>query len=139
MSSSEDSMEIALGLATIEAVDEVTRLHFQQGQVLIYTNHRPPGTFVFLTGTVRLEEYQGRATLRALARLKATPESPFVIPPVDEVDQPVGVTVFLESNAEVLFVPRTVVRSQPAIAGAIREHHITTCSLKTIEPGTEPA
>jgi hypothetical protein len=55
---------------------------------------------------------------------------------VDELDMPVGVTVHLESDAEVLFIPRTLLHSRPEIGKLLELAELHSHSLQSITAST---
>jgi hypothetical protein len=123
-------------LATLEGIDQVTRLRFPHGQVLMYQTHLPPGAFVFLSGSLKLEDTEARGAHKPTARVLARADRPVVLPPVDELDMPVGVTVHLESDAEVLFIPRTLLHSRPEIGKLLELAELHSHSLQSITAST---
>lgn len=136
---SANTSQLATSIATLEATDEVTRLRFPQGQVLMYQTHLPPGTFVFLRGSLRLEDTHARGAHKPSLHVSVRPDRPLVVPPADELDLPAGVTVYLESDSEVLFIPRTLLHAQPAIAQLLEDAELPTCSLQSVSTTWESA
>lgn len=126
-------------IATLEAMEEVTRLRFPHGQVLMYQTHLPPGSFVFLRGVLRLEASDTRGGTKPFHRVAVRPDRPLIVPPADELDLPLGVTVYLDADSEVLFIPRTLLQYQPQVAQALEDAGLPTCSLQSFTTTWETA
>ncbi|GMV40837.1 MAG: hypothetical protein AMXMBFR64_25530 [Myxococcales bacterium] len=134
-----NTSHVATTIATLEATEEVTRLRFPQGQILLYQTHLPPGAFVFLRGSLRLEDTHSRGAHKATLNVVVRPDRPLVVPPADELDLPAGVTVYLHTDSEVLFIPRTLLHAQPEIAQLLDDAGLPTCSLQSVSHTWESA
>ena len=86
-------------------------LHVLAGQVLVYREHRAPGLFVLLEGAVDLGETRNGGRHRQDARRRG----PFMLPSLDRLGEPMDETLTIAEDAELLFVPGTLVQSDARV------------------------
>lgn len=80
------------------------------GQVLLYRGHVPPGVFVALSGTLRMSGAGGPDL--AL-------HAPCLVPDPHEMHRSCERTVVLSTDIHALFLPRSVVLTDPRIAARL--------------------
>lgn len=88
------------------------------GQVLLYPRHTPPGLFVVLAGVLR-RFAEGTVPEAGCGDLLDAASGAFAVPAPDEVGQPAGCGVAAETDALLLFVPRSVVLRGEAVSRAL--------------------
>ena len=103
-------------LGALEAHDGVTRLHLPAGQVLVYCEHRAPGVFVVVEGAVELGQGRGRS-----GRQEARRGKPLVLPPPDRLAESFEETLVIAEDAELLFLPRTLVQSDTGVLSLLEK------------------
>ena len=120
----------------VAALPEVARLTVHAGQVLFYPRHRPPGVFVVTGGAVSFfvrgcdpaAEHGGRRDAR---------DSAFAVPSPAELDEPAKAGVLAVSDAEILFVPRSVVLSRSDVARTLAAAGVEIVTLGAGRRGSE--
>ncbi len=113
--------------ASVASHPEVLRGRRPQGQVLVYAGHVPLSLFVVMTGKVRVEH---PSPDRWIEEFEATPERPLLTPAPDALGQTARATVSLAEDSDVLFVPRSIVTSDPSIVAALSEPAFLSLSLR---------
>lgn len=113
--------------ALLAAHPDVRRSLRPAGQVLVYCGHVPLSVFVVLSGAVRVEH---PAPGRWAEVHRATAERPILTPAPDAIGQTALATIVLAEDSEVLFVPRSLVTSDPGIVAALAEPAFWTLSLR---------
>ena len=116
------SLDAARAIRALEAWPDVTRLRGHAGQVILYRTHYPPGVFVVLAGVVRVVSSERRDGPRPV-RLDAG-RGPFAIPGPDQLDRRAAGSVELVTDADILFVPRSLVLSDEALRRCLVEAHL---------------
>ncbi|MDQ7007188.1 MAG: hypothetical protein Q9Q40_08140 [Acidobacteriota bacterium] len=103
------------------------------GQVLLYRGHRPGGVFVLLAGSVRLEGGEGEQALR---REIVAPEGAAVLlqlPTELDAESPVQITV--AADADLVFVPGTLIEAEEQVARALGSRGLRREGLLDPEAG----
>jgi len=107
----------------------LARVTVHPGQVLVYPRHTPPGVFVVLAGVIcRFAE--GTAPEAACGDLRDAADGPFAVPAPDEVGEPAHAGVAATTDAELLFVPRSVVLARTDLSGVLAAAGIEVAPLK---------
>ena len=122
----------------LAALPEVARLTVHAGQVLIYPRHTPPGVFVVVSGILRRFAEGTLPEARCGDRLDAS-DGAFAVPTPAEVSEPARAGVAAESDAEILFVPRSVVLQGDGVADALDAAGVAAVPLgERSSPRAEP-
>lgn len=103
----------------LRAVPDIVPMLVRAGQVLVYPRHVPPGVFVVLAGALRLLDGE-RVDARSV---------PFAIPGPDELGEPAQTGVEAATDAEILFVPRSVALRDGSIARLLAAAGVVTVPL----------
>ena len=119
----------------LAALPDVARLTVHAGQVLFYPRHTPPGVFVvtggaisfFVRGCDPAAENGGRRDAR---------DSAFAVPSPAELDEPAKAGVLAVTDAEILFVPRSVVLSRTDVARTLAAAGVEIVNLGAGHPGS---
>jgi len=106
--------EQARWVEALEAFQDVIRIRASAGQYVFYSRHVPPGLFLVLDGAVSVLRGGGREDLPALGSLD-TSGGVFLVPSLDELDEPAGAGVVVEREAEMLFIPRSLALGATAV------------------------
>lgn len=99
---------------TLETFQDVIRIRAHAGQYVFYSRHVPPGLFLVLEGSVAVLRGGGREDLPALGSLDAA-GGVFLLPALDELNEPAGAGVVVEREAEMLFIPRSLALGATAL------------------------
>jgi hypothetical protein len=99
----------------LEAFADVIPLSARAGQVLVYPRHTPPGVFIVLEGALRRFAPSGQGKDVGSDRIDAV-AGPFAIPDPAELDEPAHAGLAADSDARILFIPRSVVLRDGSIA-----------------------
>ena len=97
------------------ALPDASRITVHAGQVLVYPRHTPPGLFVVLAGTL-CRFADGLRPAPDCRDLWDTRNGPFAIPAPEEVGEPAAAGVAANTDAELFFVPRSVVIARTDLA-----------------------
>jgi hypothetical protein len=99
-------------LARLARHPDVLRARRPAGQVLVYAGHVPQSLFLVLRGVLRLEPRDGEPVREVVV----TPGRPLVACPPSALSDEADVTIALATDAEVVFVPRTLVQGDREMA-----------------------
>lgn len=108
----------------LDRLQDLTRVGMPAGQVLVYAGHYPQGLFIVLGGRVVLEGPPDGAMLRDVNG------TPFVLPAPAEIDLPSAYSVRVDSDADLLFVPRSVALATPEVTRLLDAGLLAPCSLR---------
>jgi CRP-like cAMP-binding protein len=114
---------------TLSELPDVARITVHPGQVLVYPRHTPPGIFVVLAG-VMCRFADGTVPEAACGDLRDAAEGPFALPAPDEVGEPAHAGVAATTDAELLFVPRSVVLARADVPRILAEAGIEVLPLR---------
>ena len=107
------------GLSELKSWGGATRLSLPVGQVLLYREHRPPGVFVVLSGALEIPRERGRRR-PVPARLSGSPGRPALLPRPERLEEPSADTWTVAEQAEVLYLPRSLVNESSALRALLR-------------------
>jgi hypothetical protein len=108
------------GHQELAALPGVGRITVHAGQVLVYPHHTPPGLFVVLTG-VLCRFAEGTVPAAACGDHLNAAAGPFAVPAPDEVDRPARAGFAAETDAQILFVPRSTVLARADLSRTLTE------------------
>ena len=109
-------------------MEDVARVVRPRGQVLVYAGHYPLGVFLVLAGGLVLEtgSREGKESSREVVAGKR----PLLLPPVRKLTEPARVSVKTAGEVDLIFVPKTLLDTDPGVgeliaaAGCV-EHSLT--------------
>jgi hypothetical protein len=113
----------------LSSLPDVARMTVHPGQVLVYPRHTPPGMFVVLAG-VLCRFADGTTPEAGCGDLWDAAAGPFALPSPSEVGEPAHAGVAVETEAEMLFVPRSVVLGRSDVASVLAAAGIAVMPLK---------
>ena len=119
----------------LAALPEVARLTVHAGQVLLYPRHTPPGVFVVVGGVLRRFADGTLPEAGCGERLDAA-SGAFAVPAPAEVSEPARAGVAAETDAEILFVPRSVVLGGTGVARLLAAAGVAVVRLGDRTPGS---
>ena len=99
-------------LAALRQARGVLAVTFMRDQVILYPDHLPRGVFVFVAGSLRMDPVRG--TRRGPWELTAKTR-PFQAPCANRLDVRSDCKMTVSSAAEVLFVPKNTVLTEPEV------------------------
>jgi len=112
----------------MDALPDVGRITVHAGQVLVYPRHTPPGVFVVLSG-VLCRFAAGTSHEAGCGDRLDGAAGAFAVPAPDEVGAPAFAGVAAVSDAELLFVPRSVALASADLARVFAEAGIAVVPL----------
>ena len=102
--------------------------------MLLYPRHTPPGVFVVLGGVLRRFADGTLPEAGCGERLDAA-SGAFAVPSPAEVSEPARAGVAAETDAEILFVPRSVVLGGTGVARLLAAAGVVVVRLGDKTPG----
>jgi len=96
------------------------------GQMLVHRDHIPPGCFVVLQGTLLVSDGQHVQFVQV-----ALDGEPVLVPPVDELDDAATRSVRVEVGTRLLYLPRSVLTSDPAAVRVLKAAGLRAISLQS--------
>jgi len=99
------------------------------GQVLVYPRHTPPGLFVVLAG-VLCRFAEGTVPEAGHGDRLDAAGGAFALPAPDEVGEPAAAGVAAETDALLLFVPRSVVLARADVARVLAAAGVAVVPLR---------
>lgn len=112
----------------LECFADVTRVVAHSGQMVTYPGHLLPGVFLVLAGSVRVRPASPSGPVADTGRGGARRGTFF--PPLAELDQPAEAEVQVEEEAELLFVPRSLVHADAGVRRCLNDATLTAVSLR---------
>ncbi|RMG45914.1 MAG: hypothetical protein D6718_06400 [Acidobacteria bacterium] len=97
--------------ARLLEIDDVVEIQGHRGEVLVYAGHQPPGLFLVTAARIEVAP-PGEKTPRPFAD---TSRGPFLLPALPDLDRPAPATITLGSDAELIFIPRSLAAGQPRL------------------------
>lgn len=113
----------------LETFADVTRVVAHSGQTVAYPGHLLPGVFVVLAGSVRVRPSAATGPPLETAADAGVRRGTF-FPPLAELDQPAEAEVRVEEEAELLFVPRSLVHADAGVRRCLNDATLTAVSLR---------
>jgi hypothetical protein len=110
--------EANLTLPLLMKLGGATQLIAHVGQVLVHSGHVPPGCYVMVRGTMRVARGAG----------------PVLVPPVEELDRAARHSVHIEIGTHVMYLPRSILLSDPGTARALQQLGLQSVSLQSALP-----
>lgn len=124
------SAEIIDILSTFE---DVTRFRPAPGQYVVHPAHQVGGYYILLRGCLCLAEVSGSSRRTASAKtleIRCRESRPLLIPPFGEVDLTSAYALIAQAGAELLFVPRSLVRETPTLLDLLKGAGLEVVSLQ---------
>jgi len=125
-------------LEELSRLPDVSRLTGAAGQVLLYAGHFPPGLFVLLGGTLRLEDpaARSRGGGPGLTGVE-TGGVPALLPPLEELELPSTKDVVVSAACDLLAIPRSLALASPAVRRLLARCGARPVSLQNGTKSTE--
>ena len=125
-------------LDELSRLPDVSRLAGSAGQVLLYAGHFPPGLFVLLGGTLRLEDpaARSRGGGPGLTGVE-TGGVPALLPPLDELELPSTKDVVVSAECDLLAIPRSLALASPVVRRLLARSGARPVSLQNGTKTTE--
>jgi len=114
--------------AILDTLPDVGRITVHAGQVLVYPRHTPPGVFVVLSG-VLCRFAEGTSHEACCGDRLDGARGAFAVPAPDEMGSPAFAGVAAVSDAELLFVPRSVALASADLARVFADAGIAVVPL----------
>jgi len=102
----------------LRAIEGVTPVRARRGEVIAYVQHVPIGLFVVTDGALVLTKPCGCAETIDTHH-GGSPIGPFVFPAAAEYDERVGRSAQVRRDSDILYVPRSLVMTDPEVRGLI--------------------
>ena len=113
----------------LASLPDVSRMTVHAGQVLVYPRHTPPGLFVVLAG-VLCRFAEGTVPEAGCGDRLDAAGGAFALPAPDEVGEPAAAGVAAETDALLLFVPRSVVLARADVARVLAAAGVAVVPLR---------
>jgi hypothetical protein len=118
--SSPDTNTPASPLERLASVPDVIRARRPAGQVLVYAGHVPQGLFVLLEGRLRLEGEVDEGGEARVVEVVSGGRPLLTVAPT-ALGDPATTTLVLETDAEVVCVPRSLVKTNATVADLVSD------------------
>jgi hypothetical protein len=114
---------------TLASLTDAGRITVHAGQVLVYPRHTPPGVFVVLSG-VLCRFAEGTVPEAGCGDRLDAADGTFAVPAPDELGEPARAGVAATTDAELLFVPRSVVLGREDVARILAAAGVAVAPLR---------
>jgi hypothetical protein len=121
--------EANLTLPLLMKLGGATQLIAHVGQVLVHSGHVPPGCYVMVRGTMVVSDGLRMQFVRV-----ARGAGPVLVPPVEELDRAARHSVHIEIGTHVMYLPRSILLSDPGTARALQQLGLQSVSLQSALP-----